>query len=150
MDKTPFKDKQITQIGLVVDDIEQTAQAWADMLGVEKPEIIITDPMEIAHTEYKGQPTTARAKLTFFQVGSLTLELIEPLDGKSTWKDHLDHYGSSLHHIAFEVEDLDENLKALSKHEMVLVQRGDFEGGSYAYLDGQQLFGTVIELLEIG
>ncbi len=148
MKDAPLKYKQITQIGLVVDDIEKAALAWSKALGVAKPEIIITDPVEKAHTEYKGESSTARAKLTFFHIGPLMLELIEPMAGKSTWKDQLDQQGPSLHHIAFEVEDIDEHLSALDDHEMILVQRGEFEGGRYAYLDGQEHYATVIELLE--
>jgi methylmalonyl-CoA/ethylmalonyl-CoA epimerase len=148
MNTALLKDKPITQIGLVVEDIEKAALAWSKALGVAKPEIIITDPVEKAQTEYKGRSSTARAKLTFFHIGPIMLELIEPIGGESTWKDHLDHHGPSLHHVAFEVEDIDERLSALDDHEMVLVQRGEFEGGRYAYLDGQEHFGAVVELLE--
>jgi methylmalonyl-CoA/ethylmalonyl-CoA epimerase len=143
-----FKDKPITQIGLVVDDIEKAARAWSNALGVAIPEIIVTAPVEEARTEYKGESSTARAKLTFFHIGPIMLELIEPLEGNSTWKDHLDSHGPSLHHIAFEVDDIEELLPRLNDHEMVLVQRGEFEGGRYAYLDGQEHFGAVVELLE--
>ncbi|MEJ2561763.1 MAG: VOC family protein [Anaerolineales bacterium] len=148
MNEALLKDKPITQIGLVVDDIEKAALAWAGALGVAKPEIIITAPVEVARTEYKGESSTARAKLTFFQIGPIMLELIEPVEGKSTWKDHLDEHGPSLHHIAFEVDDIDGILTDLGGHEMTLVQRGEFDGGRYAYLDGQAQFGAVIELLE--
>ncbi len=144
-----LKDKSLTQIGLVVDDIEKAARAWSKALGVAEPEIIITAPVEQARTEYKGEPSTARAKLTFFCIGPVMLELIEPVEGKSTWKDHLDRHGPSLHHIAFEVDDIDGHLIDLNGHELELVQRGEFEGGRYAYLDGQEHFGAAIELLEI-
>jgi hypothetical protein len=38
--------KKVTQIGLIVKDVEKSSQAYADFLGMEKPEIIITDPLE--------------------------------------------------------------------------------------------------------
>ena len=31
---------------------------------------------------------------------------------------------------------------------MKLVQKGDYRGGRYAYLDGRQRYGAVVELLE--
>ena len=46
----------ITQIGTLVNDIEKTSQAYADFFGVDKPEAIITDSIEKAETEYKGEP----------------------------------------------------------------------------------------------
>ena len=148
MSSTPFGTKLPTQIGMVVHNIEETARAWSLLLGVPCPEIIVTDPVELARTEYRGQPTPARAKLTFFQMGQVTLELIEPMGEPSTWNDQLAAHGQSLHHIAFEVKGMAETLSVLAEHGLPLVQRGEYQGGRYAYVDGQQQVGTVIELLE--
>jgi methylmalonyl-CoA/ethylmalonyl-CoA epimerase len=41
-----------------------------------------------------------------------------------------------------------EKLPVLAEQGLPVVQRGDYKGGRYAYLDGQQKFGTVVELLE--
>jgi glyoxalase/bleomycin resistance protein/dioxygenase superfamily protein len=144
----PLASQTITQVGIMVQDIDATAQAWAHLLGVPVPDIIITDTVDIAHTEYQQQPTPARAKLAFFPLGQVTLELIEPIDTPSTWNDHLTARGPSLHHIAFQVNGLAGLLPVLAAQGMPLVQRGDYEGGRYAYLDGQQRFGAVVELLE--
>ena len=138
----------LTQVGIIVADIEATARAWANLLNLPVPEIIITDPAELARTEYKGQPTAARAKLAFFKLGQVDLELIEPIDGPSTWKDQLDHKGQSLHHIAFEIDGMDEKIKLLEKQGLQLAQRGDYSGGRYAYIDGTARLGAILELLE--
>ncbi len=135
----------VTQIGLVVHDITAAAQAWATILGVPVPDIITTDPVEMAHTEYQGKPSTARAKLAFFHLGQVDIELIEPLGEPSTWRDQLNAHGSSLHHIAFQVKGMNDQIAALG---FPLVQKGDYEGGRYAYVDAQEQLGTVIELLE--
>ncbi|TET49212.1 MAG: VOC family protein [Anaerolineales bacterium] len=148
MTSSPIGSKQITQIGLVVDDVEEAAAAWAALLGVEPPRVVTTDPVEVAHTVFRDEPTPARAKLAFFQLGQVTLELIEPLGEPSTWNDQLVDHGPSLHHIAFEVEGMDERLAALAEHGMVLEQRGDYEGGRYAYVEGRKRYGAVVELLE--
>ena len=137
-----------TQIGLVVPNIEDAAQAWARVLGVAPPEIILTDTVELAHTEYHGLPTPARAKLAFIPLGQVTLELIEPLGEPSTWRDQLVTHGPSLHHIAFEVKGMAQHVALLAEHGMSLLQRGDYTGGRYAYVDGSQRLGAVVELLE--
>ena len=144
-----LKGKHITQIGIIVDNIEEAVQAWSALLGTEIPDIIITDPVERARTEYRGQASTARAKLAIIQLGTIALELIEPMGEGSTWKEQLDQYGPSIHHIAFQVDDIDTQLTSLHEPGLDLVQRGEFEGGRYAYLDGQEHFAAVIELLEI-
>ena len=73
--------KVMCQVGLVVRDVEATARAFADLLGVDVPQWKMTDPEEMAPTRYRGEPTDARAKLAFFAAGSLSIELIEPVAG---------------------------------------------------------------------
>jgi methylmalonyl-CoA/ethylmalonyl-CoA epimerase len=138
----------LTQVGLVVANIEQAARDWADLLGVPVPNIITTDTVELAHTEHHGQPTPARARLAFFKLGQVDLGLIEPLGAPSTWNDQLSAHGPSLHHIAFEVKRLPEVVAQLAAAGLPLAQRGDYTGGRYAYVDGGQRLGAVIELLE--
>lgn len=53
----------ITQIGILVNDVEKVSGAYADFFGLEKPGIIITDTADIVQTRYKGVETEARAKL---------------------------------------------------------------------------------------
>ena len=138
----------VMQVGIIVRDIETKARAWSEILGLPMPNIIITDTVDKAQTEYKGKPTVARAKLAFFHVGQLDVELIEPIDGPSTWKDQLDGHGDSLHHIAFVIEGMQEKVAYLNSKGVPLLQRGEYTGGRYAYLDGVAQLGTVLELLE--
>jgi catechol 2,3-dioxygenase-like lactoylglutathione lyase family enzyme len=138
----------VTQVGIIVCDIETKARAWSEILGLPMPDIIITDTVDKARTEYNGKPTTSRAKLAFFHMGQLDVELIEPIDGPSTWKDQLDGHGDSLHHIAFVIEGMQEKVAYLDSKGVPLVQRGEYTGGRYAYLDGVAQLGTVLELLE--
>ena len=55
----------ITQVGVIVADIEAKSKAWADVLGLPVPEIIITDAYEISQTEYQGQPQWPRRNWPF-------------------------------------------------------------------------------------
>lgn len=138
----------VVQVGVIVSDIEAKAQAWADIFELPMPNIIITDTVEIAHTEYKGQPTPARAKLAFFNLGQVSLELIEPIGEPSTWQDQLEQHGESLHHIAFFIKGMPEKVAYLTSKGVPLIQRGDYTGGRYAYLDGVSKLGLILELLE--
>ena len=69
-------DNKAMQIGLVVENIDEAAQAWAHLLGVKLPSIIVTDPVNIAHTRYQGNSTPAQAKLAFFDLGQVSLEIV--------------------------------------------------------------------------
>ncbi len=138
----------ICQIGLVVRDIERTAKIYADVFGMDVPNVIITDTEDVAHTKLRGAPTQARAKLAFFQMGNVSLELIEPIGEPSTWKEFLDEHGEGVHHIAFQIKGMDRALAYLDSKDIPVIQRGDYTGGRYAYVDGAPSLGVVLELLE--
>lgn len=138
----------VMQVGIIVRDIESKARAWSEILGLPMPDIIVTDTVEKTQAEYNGKPMTGRAKLVFFHMGQLDVELIEPIDGPSTWNDQLDGHGDSLHHIAFDIKGMQEKTAYLNSQGVPLIQRGEFEGGRYAYFDGVAQLGTIVELLE--
>ncbi|MDN5316003.1 MAG: methylmalonyl-CoA/ethylmalonyl-CoA epimerase [Thermoanaerobacterium sp.] len=148
MDKNLLGTNIVTQIGIIVKDIEKVSQTYADFFGVEKPKWNWTDGYEKSHAEFNGKPSDARAKLAFFDMGQLQIELIEPDENISTWREFLDKHGEGVHHIAFQVKDMDEKIKALEKNDMRLVQKGDYEGGRYAYIDTFSKLKVIIELLE--
>jgi methylmalonyl-CoA/ethylmalonyl-CoA epimerase len=140
--------KLITQIGILVHDIEKTSQAYAQFFGVEKPECSITDELDKAQTEYRGKRSTARAKLAFFDMGSLQLELIEPDHNPSTWRESLDKNGEGPHHVAFVIKGMKEKIALLERNQMPLLQKGEYTGGRYAYIDTLRDLKVIIELLE--
>lgn len=140
--------RDICQIGLVVKDIEHAVKVYADVFGMDVPNVIITGPEEEAHTKFRGKPTNARAKLAFFKMGGLSLELIEPIGEPSTWKEFLDQHGEGVHHIAFQIQGMDEVLMYLEGKGIPAVQRGDYTGGRYAYVDSASKLGVILELLE--
>lgn len=146
--KEVFGGGNVVQIGLVVKDIEKTSQVYADFLGVEVPQWFLTDTVDKAHTEFKGSSTPAQAKLAFFQLNNITIELIEPVGGPSTWQEFLDTEGEGVHHIAFEIKGMEEKIKQLAAKDMHLIQKGDYEGGRYSYIDASSSLCVLLELLE--
>jgi methylmalonyl-CoA/ethylmalonyl-CoA epimerase len=138
----------VCQVGLIVRDIERSMEAYSRIFGVPKPEFIVTDGQEIAHTRYRGEPTDAQAKLAFFDMGQVTLELIEPIGGPSTWQEFLDERGEGVHHIAFFVKDTDQVVASLEQNDIAVIQQGDYTGGRYTYMDSASALGVILELLE--
>jgi len=86
---SPLANPVVVQIGFVVRDIERAIDSFQKIFDLPRPQITLTDPFEQAMTTYHGRPTEARAKLAFFHMGQVSLELIEPVDGPSTWQEHL-------------------------------------------------------------
>lgn len=139
----------VTQIGILVNDIEKSMKDFAKFLGAPDPTYIITDVEEAAETQYLGMPSKARAKLSFFHVGpNMDIELIEPDHEPSTWRHDLDANGEGFHHIAFVVKGMKDKNALLELNGMPLLQKGEYTGGRYAYHDATNTLKMVLELLE--
>ncbi|WHX49446.1 VOC family protein [Paenibacillus woosongensis] len=137
---------QICQIALVVKDIEAAAKNYAEIFGVEVPEIWLLAPEEESHTKYRGLPTGTRAKLCVFELGSIILELTEPDEHPSSWKEFLEEKGEGVHHIGFMVKDREEALSALEKRGIPVRHTGEYPGGSYTFVDSEAQLGVLLNL----
>jgi 4-hydroxyphenylpyruvate dioxygenase-like putative hemolysin len=139
----------VVQIGIIVRDIEKAVEEYSKIFGVEKPEIIITDIYEKAKTQYKGSPTPARAKLAFFKnFKNVEIELIEPDENPSTWREFLDTHGEGVHHLGFLVKGTQKIIEDFKKNGIEVAQQGYYTGGMYTYLDSFEKIKFIIELLE--
>lgn len=142
---------RVTQVCIIVKDIEAAKQKFAEFLGLPVPEHSTGGDYNVTGTEYKGEPAPeANAYLAFFDVGpGLQLELIQPNGVASTWQEHLDKHGEGIHHIAFVVDDMPKSVENCEAFGMQLVQRGKYGDGSgeYAYMDATDSLKCVIELL---
>lgn len=115
----------VVQIGIIVKDIEKTAKDFAQFFGVEVPQIIETEEYEKTHTEYRGKPTNARAKLAFFRnFKNVEIELIEPDENPSTWREFLENHGEGIHHIGVFVKNMDEKIENFKKKELRFFKKG--------------------------
>jgi methylmalonyl-CoA/ethylmalonyl-CoA epimerase len=149
LDNEPIiKSKTITQVAIVVKDVDKARLAWAQLLGVNPPETSIAASHESRPTLYKGKSTDAKAKLAFFSMDNIQIELIQPLGGNSTWQEYLDSHGEGIHHIAFAVKDINGVEKKFDVQHMPTVQRGGWNGGAYSYIDASKNLGCILELLE--
>lgn len=150
MEKNIMGTNVVTQIGILCHDIEKTAQEYADLFGVDKPPIFITDTEEIAKTVYLGKPSPARSKQAFFKVGpNIDIELLEPDHEPSTWRHDLDTYGEGIHHIAFVIDGMKKIVEKFERNGMKEIQKGEWVGGRYSYIDAKDTLKLTLELLEI-
>ncbi len=147
----PLKDLRLAQVGWVVKDIESAKSELARFLGVEEPPTVGSGDYEITKTRYRGEPAPeASCKMCFFDLPNVQLELIEPGEAPSAWREPLEARGEGLHHLAFNVKGMAEAIERCVSWGMRLIQRGEYGdgGGRYAYLDAEDTLHCVVELLE--
>lgn len=140
--------KTVTQVAVIVKDIDKARIAWAQVLGIDAPEVSIAGSHFSRPTRYRGESSDAKAKLAFLAMDNLQIELIQPLGGKSTWQEFLDKNGEGIHHIAFNVKNIDGVEKRFEMQGMPTIQNGGWDGGAYSYIDTSGDLGCILELLE--
>jgi catechol 2,3-dioxygenase-like lactoylglutathione lyase family enzyme len=146
----------MVQVGYIVRDIEATKRKYAEFFGVDVPETVdgTEGPAKfsVTQTTYKGKKNPEiNAKLAFFEVGGvMAIELIEPNETPSLWRDWLEEHGEGIQHIAFVVDSIDETIPRCEAFGMNVLQTGNFAAGDgrYAYMDATKDLKTIIELLE--
>lgn len=137
------------QIGYLVKDIHEATAKTAAFYGVETPEIFTTADYSQTQAQYRGQPCYGRIYQSFFNLDNIQMELIQPMDDSpSIWRECLDADGEGLHHIAFIVEGMADAIAHFEQNGAPLVQKGEYKGGRYAYLDDRANSKMIVELLE--
>ncbi len=142
----------ITQVALIVHDIEKTKTKLSEFLGIPVPPTVGGGDFAVTQTQYMGRPAPyAKCLMAFFNLGNgMQIELIQPNEEPSVWRDFLNEKGEGLHHIAFGVKGMEGKIQAMEKFGMKLVQKGNYGdgGGCYSYLEGGEGLPMLVELLE--
>src|SRR5207253_4085917 len=141
--------KRAVQVGVVVKDLEQTTRLLGSLFGLGPFQFIEWPDSPNSKYYYRGTEQRIKNRLAFLQVGPLELELIQLLEGdRNGFRDFLNQKGGGIHHILFEVDDIDAVIKALSRDGISVLQSGTGirPGTRWALLDTQDLVGFFIEL----
>lgn len=96
MDDVP----QITQIAVVVEDLQATMEAYHRTLGWGPWNVYEHKPPALQDLRLHGKPVEFSMLAAETQVGPIAFELIQPLDGPSAYREWLDTHGEGLHHVA--------------------------------------------------
>ncbi len=127
-EQSPFRN--FGQVGIVVRDIEKAVKNLSE-IGIGQFGPLNAEPT--VKWEEWGQPTDVRLKMSFANIGTLEIELIQPIS-ECIQKEYLDNSGEGIHHIAFFVEDIDKEIEKMVTKGYQVVQRGwRPTSGGYAF-----------------
>ena len=146
--KTPVNKNGFIQINIVVADIEKAAEKWADLLGIEKPEIHL-NPLEGGENyTYRGKPISCDLKVCNIEMNGFVIELHEPAGGESSFQEFLDRHGNGVHHIGFEVGDKRDAVIKELKAAGYDTDRtlGIYPGSSWTIVDGEDTLGVNLNI----
>jgi methylmalonyl-CoA/ethylmalonyl-CoA epimerase len=129
--------KKIEHLGIAVKDIAASNALFEQLLG--------TAP-------YKSETVYSEAVITsFFMVGDTKIELLQATDPGSAIARFLDKNREGIHHIAFEVDDLEEELERLAGLGFQLIQTSPKDGADnkrIAFLHPASTNSVLVELCQ--
>lgn len=129
--------KKINHIGIAVRSIDKALEFYRDTLGIESGD-----------TEELSQQ---KIKISCLPLGDSMVELIEPTAADSAIARFLDKRGEGIHHLAFEVADIEEKLKELKDKGVTLIDqtpRVGAHGMRIAFIHPKCSSGVLVELVE--
>ena len=143
---------EVVQIGVVVEDLDRSIQVLSEVFGIGPFRTINWPPadrIDIQRT-FRGQPGNFTARMAFTGLGPVELELIQPLEGESIWADFLEEHGEGIHHIRFNVSDLEPVFEHLAGHGIEVAQMGSGlrPGTIWANFDTEGKVGFTIEVMK--
>jgi methylmalonyl-CoA/ethylmalonyl-CoA epimerase len=130
-----MKIKRIAHLGVAVHDLDSAMKFFTEGL-----------PLEVTHTEdYQGM------KIAFIPIGDSSVELLQDVSGASAIKKYLDKNGEGIHHIAYEVDDINEAIAELKAKGVKLIDekpRQGAHGMSVAFMHPKATHGILMELCQ--
>ena len=138
--------RQVLQVCVVVRDLQKAMERYWNILGIGPWRVHTFQPPGLTNTTLRGKPQPYTMRLALAEVGAVQWELIQPLEGPSTYKEFLEEKGEGLHHVAFAVDDYDQAVAAFGEQGIGILMSGTWHGGTYAYMDTQGPLGMIAEI----
>ncbi len=130
--------KKVNHIAIVVPDMEEANNFWVDVLGLKFE--------SVKQVEEEG------VEIAFLPVGDSEIELLRPIDTQSGVAKYLEKRGPGMHHICFEVDDIETMLEKLRKYNIPLITEDviiNENGTKYAFIHPKGANGVLVELYEL-
>ena len=115
--------KKINHIGIAVNSVDEMLKLYTDVLGLKLGKIEVLEEQKV--------------RTAIIPVGESKIELLESTDPEGAIGKFIEKRGEGLHHIAFEVDDVNAALDELKKKEVPLIDqqpRRGVEESSIAFL----------------
>jgi len=127
----------IAHIGIAVRTIDETISFYTDSLGLslEKVEEVVSEEV----------------KVEFLKIGDTRIELLEPLSSSSPIASFIEKRGEGVHHIAFEVDDIEARLQKMEAEGIQLIDEQPKKGANnshIAFIHPKSTNGVLVELCE--
>ncbi|HLP38604.1 methylmalonyl-CoA epimerase [Lacibacter sp.] len=128
---------KVEHIGIAVKDLATSIPLFEKLLNTHcyKTELVETEQVNTA----------------FFKQGETKIELLESVDANGVIAKFIEKKGEGMHHIAFDVDDIESEMKRLQKEGFVLLNEKPKHGADnklVCFLHPKSTNGVLIELCQ--
>ncbi len=140
-------------VAVVVWDMDKAVEYYQSLgIATFQPEFMLDSStyVDYSYKVYGKTPDTIdKTRMRFVQIGSFQIELIQPVEGEPIYKEFLNSKGEGAHHIAFTVDDLDEETAKLVEKGIIIITRAKLSiGVGFAYFDTGKVGNLITELIQ--
>ena len=129
--------KKIEHIGIAVKDLKESNRLFEKLFG---------------ESHYKTESVESEGvRTSFFKVGENKIELLEATNEDSPIAKFIEKKGEGIHHIAFDVDDIEKQIKRLEEEGFVVLNKKPKNGADnklVAFLHPKSTNGVLIELCQ--
>ena len=141
LNKSPFS--KLHHISIVVRNAEKT-QKFYESIGIG-PWVDYPPLKEYVKLNVPDEKGFYNLKIKSARIGPVQLQLIEPGEGQSNYRDHLEKKGEGVYHLGFEVADISATDPVIEALGLEVLSSGRRENGSgFSYLDTASAAGVVL------
>ena len=148
----PMLQAGVAQVGFVVPDLDAAVENWWKLFGIGPWQYYTYEKPLLKKMSYHGKPAEYRMRIALSWIGTLRIELIQPLEGDTVYADFVREHGYGIHHFGVLTEDMEGALAAAARVGLSMTMDGAGFGkdgdGHYAYLDTETALHTTIELIQ--
>ena len=130
--------KKINHIAIAVSNIEKGAEFYQDVLALSLSDVEVV--------------AAQKTKAGFLRIGETNIELVQPSEPDSPLVKFLETQGQGIHHICFEVDDVEEEVNAFLEKGATMVDQKPRPGAhqtKVAFVHPKSSSGVLIELCEL-
>ena len=141
--------KGISEIIMVVEDIDKSIKQQWELFGIGPWEIWIFDPSSVSDMVVHDKPMDFAIKVAYTKIGETYWELVQPLDKKSTYYEVLKTRGEGVHNIVFEVDDYQSTIRHMKDIGVGVYNSGDWQGVKFLNFDTRKVLPVIAEIFEL-
>ena len=131
--------QKINHIGIAVTSIDEALPFYRDNLGMSFQGI-----EEVAEQ---------KVKVAMLRIGEAKIELLEPTDPESPVARFIEKNGPGVHHLAYEVDDIEQAIARLEQEGVRMIDRtprNGAHGTRIAFIHPKSSVGVLTELCQAG